>query len=68
MTNSTFDLLKNTTRGKIRNIEKIPPCSKESLLDAIDNVSSIDDIIMINKAIKRLIAIEESVNCSVSRL
>jgi hypothetical protein len=56
MNESTFNLLKNTTRGKIKNIERIPPCSKESLLDAIDNVTDLSEIIVINEAIKKLIA------------
>jgi hypothetical protein len=60
MNQTTFDLLKNTTRGKIKNIERIPPCSKESLLDAIDNVTEINDIIIINHAIKKIIAHEHA--------
>jgi hypothetical protein len=60
MNHSAFDLLKNTTRGKIKNIERIPPCSKESLLDAVDNVTVLDDIIVINQAIKKLIAHEQA--------
>ncbi len=59
MNHTTFDLLKNTTRAKIINIERIPPCSKESLLDAIDNVTDLNDIIVINQAIKKLIGYGE---------
>ncbi|MGF1720775.1 hypothetical protein L4D20_12120 [Vibrio kyushuensis] len=62
MNESTFSLLKNTTRGKIINIDRIPPCSKELLLDAVENVTKVDEIIEINRAIQKLIAFEYSSN------
>ncbi|WP_338166603.1 hypothetical protein [Vibrio sp. 10N] len=42
--------------GKVKNIDVIPNCSKESLLDAIKGANSVDDLIGINKAILRLVS------------
>ncbi len=52
----TFLLLKNTLEGKVKNLERIPCCSKESMLDAIKTASSWNDLIGINSALKRLIS------------
>ncbi|GMQ48973.1 hypothetical protein VB10N_39720 [Vibrio sp. 10N] len=51
-----FELMKNTLMGKVKNIDVIPNCSKESLLDAIKGANSVDDLIGINKAILRLVS------------
>lgn len=51
-----FQLLKNTLEGKVKNIDVIPRCSKESLIAALYSASSIDDLIGINKAILQLIS------------
>jgi hypothetical protein len=51
-----FELMKNTLQGKVKNIDVIPSCSKESLLDAIKCATSVNDLIGINKAILRLVS------------
>lgn len=51
----TFHLMKNTLEGKVRNIDIIPGCSKDSLMEALRNASSVEDLIGINKAIIRLV-------------
>lgn len=51
-----FELMKNTLQGKVKNIDVIPNCSKESLLDAIQGATSVNDLIGINKAILRLVS------------
>ncbi|MBB1464597.1 hypothetical protein H5300_14880 [Vibrio sp. SG41-7] len=55
MNESTFYLIKNTTRGKIKNIEQIPFHDKPALLEAVDGVGTLEDIIVINDKIKALI-------------
>jgi hypothetical protein len=55
MNKSTFYLIKNTTRGKIKNIEQIPCHDKPALLEAVDGVGTLEDIIVINDKIKALI-------------
>ncbi|MCG9788367.1 hypothetical protein [Vibrio barjaei] len=52
----TFQLMKNTLEGKVKNIDIIPRCSKESLIEAIHSASTVNDLIGINKAILRLIS------------
>ncbi|GAL28079.1 hypothetical protein JCM19239_6791 [Vibrio variabilis] len=51
-----FELMKNTLEGKVKNIDVIPCCSKESLMDAIRGATSVNDLIGINKAILRLVS------------
>ncbi|CAH0530193.1 hypothetical protein [Vibrio hippocampi] len=51
-----FQLMKNTLEGKVKNIDVIPRCSKESLIAALDSASCINDLIGINKAILQLIS------------
>ncbi|MFA0086655.1 hypothetical protein ACE1OE_12450 [Vibrio sp. E150_011] len=52
----TFQLMKSTLVGKVKNIDIIPCCSKESLIEAVNSASSVSDLIGINKAILRLIS------------
>ncbi|MCW8348615.1 MULTISPECIES: hypothetical protein [Vibrio] len=52
----TFQLMQSTLIGKVKNIDMIPCCSKESLIEALNSASSINDLIGINKAILRLIS------------
>ncbi|MCL9773671.1 hypothetical protein [Vibrio methylphosphonaticus] len=52
----TFQLMQSTLIGKVKNIDMIPCCSKESLIEALNSAASINDLIGINKAILRLIS------------